>query len=103
MLTTRWLLLCLGVGLLGCTSTESRCETLCQAGEKCGASALMLDCSESGIDRCVDEYDRENEACQDAFDNAADCIEEQDLSCPGVQNKCIGQLSELASRCKFGN
>lgn len=103
MRTIPWLVSCLTVALLGCNSTSSRCETVCQWAQQCAGSLFKLDCSEAGIDRCVEEYDHANEACQEAFDNGTDCIEEQDLSCSGVQNRCVGQLSELVTRCDFEN
>jgi hypothetical protein len=96
----RWLGLCLSLGFLGCTSTESRCETLCEFSKKCPTGGASLDCSEAGIDKCVDDYDAQSERCQDALDELADCIDEEDQSCSGVQSQCEGEATEVFAHCR---
>jgi hypothetical protein len=94
----RWAGLCLSLGLLGCTSTSSRCETLCEWADKCSTDSTAT-CSESDIDQCVDEYDDESDGCQDAFDEFADCVDDEDSNCSSVQNQCVGEATEFVEQC----
>jgi hypothetical protein len=100
MSTRRWVGLCLSLGLLGCTSTESRCETICHFGQKCVTGSTAT-CSEAEIDECVDDYDDESDGCQDAFDEFADCIEEEETNCSDVENRCVGEATEVLEQCRF--
>jgi hypothetical protein len=95
----RWIGLTLGLGLLGCTSTEDRCEVLCQWIDKCEA-AVEVTCSRSDIDRCVEEYVAKSAHCQDVIDELADCVDEQDKSCPDVRTQCGGQATEYLLQCR---
>jgi hypothetical protein len=92
-----WLIL----GLLGCTSTESRCETVCHYGQKCLEATAT--CSESEIDQCVNAYDNASDSCQDAFDEAADCVDEQEVNCSGVMKQCVtAETTAALDRCNLG-
>jgi hypothetical protein len=94
MKTRAWIGLYLSLGLLGCTSTESRCETLCDWSEKCSTDETS--CS---VNQCVDEYDDSSDDCQDAFDDFADCVDDEDLSCSGVESQCLGEAVEFIEQC----
>jgi hypothetical protein len=103
MTTRRWAGLLLSFGLLGCTSTESRCETLCHWANKCGGTETNITCSDDAIDECVDSYDDEGDSCQEAFDDFADCVDEEDQNCSSVENNCIAEGTEFVERCDFSD
>ena len=88
----------MSLGALGCTSTESRCETLCEWADKC-ATGETVSCTDAEIDECVDEYDDEKSACQDAFDELADCIDDEEQVCSDVQEHCVGEATEFLEQC----
>jgi hypothetical protein len=86
------------LSLIGCTSTESRCETVCKWANQC--AEITVDCSsDAEIEECVDEYDDKGDGCQDAFDDFADCVDEEELTCSAVQEHCVGEASEYLEQC----
>jgi len=85
------------VGAAGCTSTESRCETLCGWVDNCTEDAVT--CSEADIDECVDDYDTKSDDCQDAFDDFADCVDDADKVCSKVESSCLGEAAEFLEQC----
>lgn len=87
----------MSLGLLGCTSTESRCETICEFSEKCSTDETSSDCS---VNECVDEYEDSSDGCQDAIDEFADCIDDEDQNCSDVQSNCIGEAFEVLEQCE---
>jgi hypothetical protein len=98
MVTKRWVGLVFGLSLLGCTSTESRCETLCKWANQCGD--IAVDCSnDAEIDECVEEYDDLDADCQDAFDDLVDCVDEENLTCSAVEEHCLGEAGEYVEQC----
>jgi hypothetical protein len=97
METNWWVRICLFSSLVGCTATESRCETLCKWASQCGD--IAIECSDSEIDECVEEYDDHDDACQDAFDEFADCVDEENLTCSAVQEHCVGEAGEYVEQC----
>ncbi len=97
MVSKRWVGLFLGLSLVGCTSTESRCETLCKWANQCGD--IPIDCTDAEIDECVEEYDDHDDGCQDAFDEFAECVDEENLTCSAVQEHCIGEAGEYVEQC----
>ena len=97
MHTRSWAGLCIFLGLVGCTSTESQCETLCDWLDRC--SGENVDCSQSEIDDCVDEIDDESDDCQDAFDEFVDCVDDNE-SCSSVERECVGEAVEVAEQCE---
>lgn len=60
----------------GCSTTEGRCEDVCEYIDKCG-----LDPATNCADSCESDYDGASDKCQDAFDAWADCISEHDVEC----------------------
>ena len=90
-----WVVVALATSALGCTSTKSRCESLCDWLKKC--SSTDVTCSDSELDECVDDYKDQKDSCQDAFDDLADCVD--DNSCDGVQKECVGEATEYLSKC----
>jgi hypothetical protein len=93
----RWIGLLLSLGLLGCTSTEDRCEMLCQWVDKCEPE-VEVTCSRADVDRCVEEYDAKSDQCQDVIDDVTDCIEEADESCD-ARERCGGKMTEYFVQC----
>jgi hypothetical protein len=79
----------------GCTTTEDRCETLCNWLDDCGT-----DPDSSCKAECESDYDDQSESCQDAFDEFADCIDEEDGSCSGVNSACDGSAAKFLTECK---
>jgi hypothetical protein len=86
----------LATSALACTSTKSRCETVCDWLKSCAGGDVT--CSDSDIDKCVDEYDDKGDSCQDAFDEFSDCVDDNE-SCDKVQKECIGEATEYVSKC----
>jgi hypothetical protein len=70
------------------------CKWLNQCGE------LAIDCSsDTEIDKCVENYDDKGDGCQDAFDEFADCVDEENLTCSAVQEHCVGEAGEYVEQC----
>jgi hypothetical protein len=88
----------MSLALLGCTSTEDRCEVLCQWIDKCEPSA-DVSCSRADIDRCVSEYDAKSDQCQEVIDGLTDCIEDANHSCPDGRAQCGSRATEYFLRC----
>ena len=85
-------LLALAAG--ACSSTEGRCEDMCQWLDDCGTDPDK-DCKSS----CESDYDDLSDACQDAFDEFADCISDQDLKCSAVADNCDGSAAKFLTEC----
>jgi hypothetical protein len=84
----------LALSTAGCSTTEGRCEDLCQWLDDCGTDPTT-DCKSS----CESDYDDSSDACQDAFDEFADCISDEDLQCSAVANNCDGSASKFITEC----
>lgn len=69
-----WGLVLFGFLATGCSSARDSCETVCQWLERCTPAGT---CTDADVDKCVDEYDRVDDACQDALDDYADCLHDQ--------------------------
>ncbi|HEX6276890.1 MAG TPA: hypothetical protein VFZ53_27810 [Polyangiaceae bacterium] len=80
----------LGLAAGGC-SVRGDCETVCEWGEKCGDQES--DC----VDDCVDDYEDADDACQDAFDELAACVEEDD-SCD-TDSDCASEYLAFLDDC----
>src|SRR5687768_6306338 len=97
METNRWVRIGLCLSLIGCTSTESRCETLCKWASQCGD--IPIECTDAQIDECVENQDDKGDGCQDAFDEFADCVDEENLTCSAVEENCLGEAGEYVEQC----
>jgi hypothetical protein len=97
METNWWVRVCLCLSLVGCTSTESRCETLCKWADQC--TELSANCSDADIDDCVEDIEDQDSGCQDGFDDFVDCLDDQDLVCSDIEEHCVGEFSEYVEQC----
>lgn len=84
----------MGIVAAGCSSTAGRCEDMCQWADDCGTDPDK-DCKST----CESKYDDASDGCQDAFDEFADCLSENDLSCSKVQNACDGAFAKYVVEC----
>jgi hypothetical protein len=82
----------MGLGTAGCSSVRGDCETVCNWVDDCGGDPES-DC----VDDCVADYDDADDACQEAFDEFAACLEEDD-SC-GEGSDCVSEFNEFAADC----
>jgi hypothetical protein len=67
-------------------------------GWQCGD--VPISCSDSVIDECVEDYNDYDSGCQDAFDEFADCVDEENLTCSEVQEHCVGEAGEYVEQCR---
>lgn len=84
----------LGLVAAGCSTTAGRCEDWCKWADDCGTDPASNCESE-----CESKYDDASDGCQDAFDELADCLSENDLSCSKVQNSCDGSFAKYLVEC----
>jgi len=75
----------------GCSSTEGRCEDVCEWGDNC-----LGDPDRNCESNCEADYDDASDSCQDAFDELADCLSDNDLSC---NDACDGDFAKFATDC----
>jgi len=92
-----WGFVLLAAGALGCTSTKDRCETACDWTKDC--TGVPVNCSDSEIDSCVDEYEKQSDGCQDAFDEFVDCLDDHDNKCSDVEKECLEEASKYVDKC----
>jgi hypothetical protein len=83
----------LGVGALGCSGTEGDCETFCDWAEECSPEETSSDC----VDECVEDVDDADDACQEAFEALAECLEEDD-SCT-ADSSCASEAGKSIEDC----
>lgn len=84
----------LGMAAAGCSTTAGRCEDMCQWLDDCGTDPASNCKSE-----CESDYDDATDGCQDAFDEFADCLSENDLSCSKVDKSCDGSAAKFLVEC----
>lgn len=77
----------------GCSTTEGRCEDVCEWWDNCVSTPAG-----SCVSNCEADYDDAGDSCQEAFDEVADCLSEDDLAC---NNSCDGEAAKFATDC-FG-
>jgi hypothetical protein len=84
-----------GLLVLGCSSTEGQCESLCAFAEDCDDDVDEDDC----IEECVDAFDSPSETCDVAFETFVDCADEEGSDCDDVADHCEDEFSDLAAVC----
>jgi len=92
---------CWAVGLafvmVGCTSDETRCKTMCKWLDQCAEA--IVNCTPSEIDECVREAGELSDGCDDAFADFTDCLDDHDLDCSEVESSCRSELAEFTDQC----
>jgi hypothetical protein len=86
-------LVLLGVGTVGCSGLEGDCETLCDWGEKCNEEESDNNC----VDECVEDVEDADDACQEAVEELASCVEEDD-SCT-TDSSCASEAGKFLEDC----
>jgi hypothetical protein len=78
----------------GCSTTEGRCEDVCEYTDNCG-----LDPEPNCVSSCESKHDDASDSCQEAFDEYADCISDNDLECDAVAADCDGAFAKFFTDC----
>jgi hypothetical protein len=80
----------------GCSTTEGRCEDVCEWTDNC-----LGDAPSNCVSNCEGDYDDAGDPCQEAFDDLADCLSDNDLAC---NDACDGEFAKYATECigQFG-
>src|SRR5687767_533110 len=79
----------------GCSTTEGRCEDVCQYLDDCAALDPASNCASD----CESNYDDASDSCQEAFDEYADCVSDNDLECEAVSADCDGSGAKFLTDC----
>ena len=85
------------LALVGCRTTEGRCEDFCVVQDDCDDSIDIDDC----VDDCVEVYDDPDtdETCRASFDALADCASDFELDCELVLDECENESEDFVADC----
>jgi hypothetical protein len=98
-------MMALGSALFGCSNDDDereQCERMCDFIAACGEGAYA-DCTDAGIDNCVENIEDASDGCQTAIEDFTDCWDAHP-TCEELAAECQSSLTGFVNECsdEFG-